>query len=161
MLKAEDTVGDLGNEVCPRGGAGQLDHPVVDLNQHGRRNDEILVRAGKQLRAPPVIRVIAVEQGNNRARIEDEGHHPRKGRLAGMGGSLSRLSAMLCPPPRKKPARGRRPRRTSSAFSATASPSTLLRETPRRRASPASTARSSASAATVVRRFMHQMIHQM
>ncbi len=73
--------------------------------------------------------------------------------------SSSAIAAVADPSPRTIPNRGVAARRSRRASCSTASRRSWESGTPRRRASPSSTARSSVSAATVVLRMaMHQML---
>lgn len=60
------------DERRPRVTAKELEHPVVELDQNGSRNGEVLAELFDHRHAPRVVRVVGIEEPEQWARVEDQ-----------------------------------------------------------------------------------------
>jgi len=149
---------DVIDEDVPRRRAEEFAGPVVDLDEDAAGDDEILLEVVDERDRPCVCGIARVEEGQDRSRVEDKYHYVSARLRIGACSSV----AAICAAPldvRAIPNRGLWAFRSSFALCTTNSRSTWASETPRRRASASRRARSSGSAASVVRRTVtHQML---
>jgi len=86
LVEVVETVGATRNVVnkgLPCRGSIQLEQPVVHLDEHRRRDHQVLADFGDRRSAALMLRVGGIEQSDDRARVENERHYERARRRAG------------------------------------------------------------------------------
>ncbi len=148
LLGAVGAAQEILKEHQPHLGAQPFMAPVVELGEDQAGDDEVFGGFDEQRCAPRVVLICGIQRREKRTGVEDQRHYVG-GRAIG---SAVTSAAVRPSSERPIPTRGRRAARMLSALSSTASASTAVRATPRRRASPSMVASESALAARVVRR---------